>query len=27
MPEYRRFSAIVVMGRAEREKFEERRYS
>ncbi|MDK4717952.1 DUF3788 domain-containing protein [Rhizobium sp. CNPSo 3968] len=26
VPEYRRFSAIVVMGRAEREKFEERRY-
>ncbi len=26
VPEYRRFSAIVVMGGAEREKFEERRY-
>jgi hypothetical protein len=26
VPEYRRLSAIVVMGRAEREKFEERRY-
>jgi len=26
LPEYRLFSAIVVMGRAEREKFEERRY-
>ena len=26
VPEYRRFSAIVVMGRAEREKFAERRY-
>jgi len=25
-PEYGRFSALVVMGRAEREKFEERRY-
>ncbi|WP_425349015.1 DUF3788 domain-containing protein [Rhizobium bangladeshense] len=25
-PEYRRFSALVVMGGAEREKFEERRY-
>ncbi|WP_454854647.1 DUF3788 domain-containing protein [Rhizobium binxianense] len=27
VPEYRRFSVIVVMGRAEREKFEERRYA
>ena len=27
VPEYGRFSAIVVMGRAEREKFEERRYA
>lgn len=26
LPEYRLFSAVVVMGRAEREKFEERRY-
>ncbi|MBY5385327.1 DUF3788 domain-containing protein [Rhizobium leguminosarum] len=26
VPEYRRFSALVVMGGAEREKFEERRY-
>jgi hypothetical protein len=26
IPEYRRFSALVVMGGAEREKFEERRY-
>jgi hypothetical protein len=26
VPEYRRFSAVVVMGGAEREKFEERRY-
>jgi len=26
VPEYGRFSALVVMGRAEREKFEERRY-
>jgi len=26
VPEYGRFSAVVVMGRAEREKFEERRY-
>lgn len=26
LPEYRRFSATVVLGRAEREKFEERRY-
>ena len=26
VPEYRRFSTLVVMGRAEREKFEERRY-
>ncbi|NRP75037.1 hypothetical protein ILFOPFJJ_05960 [Ensifer psoraleae] len=26
VPGYRRFSAVVVMGRAEREKFEERRY-
>ncbi len=26
VPEYQRFSAIVVMGGAEREKFEERRY-
>lgn len=26
MPEYRRLSAVVVMGGAEREKFEERRY-
>ena len=25
LPEYRRFSAVVVLGRAEREKFEERR--
>ena len=27
VPEYGRFSAVVVMGRAEREKFEERRYA
>lgn len=27
VPEYRRFSAVVVLGRAEREKFEERRYA
>ena len=27
MPEYGRFSALVVMGGAEREKFEERRYA
>lgn len=27
VPEYRRFSAIVVMGGAERDKFEERRYT
>jgi hypothetical protein len=27
VPEYRRLSAIVVMGGAEREKFEERRYA
>jgi hypothetical protein len=27
VPEYRRLSAIVVMGGAEREKFEERRYT
>jgi hypothetical protein len=27
VPEDRRFSAVVVMGRAEREKFEERRYA
>lgn len=27
VPEYRRFSAVVVMGGAEREKFEERRYA
>ncbi|HEY4193595.1 MAG TPA: DUF3788 domain-containing protein [Mesorhizobium sp.] len=27
IPEYRRFSAVVVMGGAEREKFEERRYA
>ncbi|NMN71342.1 DUF3788 domain-containing protein [Rhizobium sp. 57MFTsu3.2] len=26
VPEYRRFSAVVVMGGAEREKFEERHY-
>lgn len=26
VPEYRRFSAVVVMGGPEREKFEERRY-
>jgi hypothetical protein len=26
LPEYRRFSAVVVLGRAEREKFEERRH-
>jgi hypothetical protein len=26
VPEYKRFSAIVVLGGAEREKFEERRY-
>jgi hypothetical protein len=26
LPEYRRFSVLVVLGRAEREKFEERRY-
>ncbi|MGO7034264.1 DUF3788 domain-containing protein [Rhizobium ruizarguesonis] len=26
VPEYRRFSAVVVMGEAERAKFEERRY-
>ena len=26
VPEYRRFSTVVVMGGAEREKFEERRY-
>ena len=26
VPEYRRFSAVVVMGGAEREKFEQRRY-
>ena len=26
LPEYRRLSAVVVMGGAEREKFEERRY-
>jgi hypothetical protein len=26
LPEYRRFSTVVVMGGAEREKFEERRY-
>lgn len=26
LPEYRRFSTVVVFGRAEREKFEERRY-
>ncbi len=26
VPEYQRFSAVVVMGGAEREKFEERRY-
>jgi hypothetical protein len=26
VPEYQRLSAVVVMGRAEREKFEERRY-
>ncbi|NNH42044.1 DUF3788 domain-containing protein [Rhizobium laguerreae] len=26
VPEYRQFSAVVVMGGAEREKFEERRY-
>jgi hypothetical protein len=26
LPEYRRFSAVVVLGGAEREKFEERRY-
>lgn len=26
LPEYRRFSAVVVLGRAERERFEERRY-
>lgn len=27
VPEFRRLSAIVVLGRAEREKFEERRYA
>ena len=27
LPEYRRFSAVVVLGGAEREKFEERRYA
>jgi len=27
VPEFKRLSAIVVMGRAEREKFEERRYA
>lgn len=27
VPEYRRFSAVVVMGGSEREKFEERRYA
>lgn len=27
VPEYGRFSAVVVLGRAEREKFEERRYA
>ena len=27
LPEYRRFSAVVVMGGAEREKFEKRRYT
>jgi hypothetical protein len=27
LPEYRRFSAVVVMGGAERQKFEERRYA
>jgi hypothetical protein len=27
LPEYRQFSVQVVLGRAEREKFEERRYS
>ena len=27
VPEYGRFSAMVVLGRAEREKFEERRYA
>lgn len=27
LPEYKRLSAIVVFGRAEREKFEERRYA
>jgi hypothetical protein len=26
LPEYRQFSAVIVLGRAEREKFEERRY-
>jgi len=26
IPEYKRFSAVVVLGKAEREKFEERRY-
>ncbi|WP_028755343.1 DUF3788 domain-containing protein [Rhizobium leucaenae] len=26
VPEFRRFSAVVVMGKAEREKFDERRY-
>jgi hypothetical protein len=26
VPEYKRFSAVVVLGKAEREKFEERRY-
>jgi len=26
LPEYRQFSVLVVLGRAEREKFEERRY-
>jgi hypothetical protein len=27
LPEYRRLSVLVVLGRAEREKFEERRYA
>lgn len=27
LPEYKRLSAVVVLGRAEREKFEERRYA
>ncbi|WP_342640274.1 DUF3788 domain-containing protein [Rhodoligotrophos ferricapiens] len=27
LPEYRQFSVVVVMGRAEREKFESRRYA